>query len=49
MPDFITKADYTGSKIDGIPVSDFIAAYDEKHGLTAEDDGVLDRGPGTET
>ncbi|MEL6374274.1 MAG: pentapeptide repeat-containing protein [Pseudomonadota bacterium] len=45
----VTRADITGMKIDGIPVSDFIAAYDEKHSLTPENDGVLDRGPKVET
>ena len=34
----VTRVDITGMKIDGIPVSDFIAAYDEKHGLTPGDE-----------
>ncbi|MEM8972194.1 MAG: pentapeptide repeat-containing protein [Pseudomonadota bacterium] len=36
----VTRVDITGMKIDGIPVADFIAAYDEKHGLKPETDGA---------
>ena len=39
----VTRADLTGMTIDGIPVSEFIAAYREKHGISLENDGSSDQ------
>ncbi|MEM9358106.1 MAG: pentapeptide repeat-containing protein, partial [Pseudomonadota bacterium] len=39
----VTRADITGMSIDGIPVSEFIAAYDEKHETGSGNDGAMER------